>query len=154
MWLSSDVQEQQQWIKIAIKKKLKAVYFPWGCLLSFGCNPFVLSLSQNGSAIITVTVVLYGCETWSLTLRREHRLRRTVWERDAAENFLRRIFGPGSNSNRRWRRVHNEELHNLYFLPNIIIVIKSRRMRGAGHVACVSNELQPFNLHIYIITTL
>ena len=67
-------------------------------------------------------VVLYGCEAWSLTLREERKLR-------LFENMvLRRIFGPR-------RRLHNEELNDLYSLLNIVRVIKSRRMRWAGHVA-------------------
>jgi hypothetical protein len=74
-------------------------------------------------------VVLYGCETWSLTLREEHKLR--VFENRA----LRRIFGPKRYGVRGgWRQLHNEELHHLHSLPSII-GIKSRRMRWAGHVA-------------------
>jgi hypothetical protein len=69
-------------------------------------------------------VVLYGCETRSLTLREEYRLR--VFENRA----LRRIFGPKRDEVAGDRRkLHNEELHNLYFSPNIIRVMKSRRMR-------------------------
>jgi hypothetical protein len=68
--------------------------------------------------------------TWSLTLREEHRLR--VFE----NRVLRRIFGPKRDEVMGvWRKVHNEELHNLYFLPNITRTIKSRRMRWAGHIA-------------------
>jgi hypothetical protein len=75
-------------------------------------------------------VVLYRCETWSLTLREEHRLR--VFE----NRVLRRIFGPKRDEvTGEWRRLHNEELNNLYSSPTIIRVIKSRRMRWAGHVA-------------------
>jgi hypothetical protein len=76
-------------------------------------------------------VVLYGCETWSLTLKEEHRLR--VFE----NRVLRGIFGPkGNKVIGGWRKLHNEELHNLYGSPStsIIRVIKSRRMRWAGHV--------------------
>jgi len=75
-------------------------------------------------------VVLYGCETWSLTLREERRLR-------LSENrVLRRIFGPKREEvTGEWRKLHNKELNNLYSLPNIVRVIKSRRMRWAGHVA-------------------
>jgi hypothetical protein len=74
-------------------------------------------------------VVLYGCETWSLTLREEHRLR--VFE----NRVLRRIFGLKRDEVMGdWRKLHNEELHNLYSSPNIIRMIKSRRMRWAGHV--------------------
>jgi hypothetical protein len=72
---------------------------------------------------IILPVVLYGCETWSLTLREEHRLR-----------VLRRIFG------QRGMKLHNEELHVLYFSPNIIRQTKSRRMRWMGHVACMGEE--------------
>jgi hypothetical protein len=75
-------------------------------------------------------VVLYGYETWSLTLREEHRLR--VFE----NRVLKRIFGPKRDEvTRDWRKMHNEELHNLYPSPSIMRMIKSRRMRWAGHVA-------------------
>jgi PAS domain-containing protein len=73
---------------------------------------------------------LYGCETWSFTLREEHGLR--VFE----NRVLRRIFGfmreEGVGG---WRTLHDEELHKLYASLNIIRVIKSRRMRWADHVA-------------------
>jgi hypothetical protein len=82
--------------------------------------------------IIILPVVLYGCETWSLTLREAHRLR--VFEKTA----LRRIFWPKRDEVAgEWRRLHNEELNDLYSSPTIIRVIKSRRMRWAGHVACM-----------------
>ena len=74
-------------------------------------------------------VVLYGSETCSITLREECRLR--VFE----NRILRRIFGPKRDENGEWRRLHNEELHSLYRSPNINRVIKSRRLRWAGHVA-------------------
>jgi hypothetical protein len=75
-------------------------------------------------------VVLYGCETWSLTLREEHRLR--VFE----NRVLRRIFGPKRDEvTLGWKKLQNEELHNLYSSPSIIRMIKSRKMRWAGHVA-------------------
>jgi hypothetical protein len=78
---------------------------------------------------VILPVVLYGCETWSLTLREEHRLR--VFE----NRVLRRIFGPKREEDGSWRKLHNDELHSLYSSPNIVRVIKSRRMRWAGHVA-------------------
>ena len=74
-------------------------------------------------------VVLYGCETWSLTLRDERRLR--VFE----NRMLRRVFGPKRDEvTGEWRKLHKEELSDLYSLPNIVRVVKSRRMRWVGHV--------------------
>jgi hypothetical protein len=74
-------------------------------------------------------VVLYECETWSLILRKERRLR--VFE----SRVLRRIFGPKRNEvTGEWRNLHHEGIHDLYYSPNIVRVIKSRRMRWAGHV--------------------
>jgi hypothetical protein len=78
---------------------------------------------------VILPVVLYGCETWSLTLREENRQR--VFE----NRVLRRIFGPKREEDGSWRKLHNDELHSLYSSPNIVRVIKSRRMRWAGHVA-------------------
>jgi hypothetical protein len=78
---------------------------------------------------IILPVVLYGCETWSLVLREEHRLR--VFE----NRVLRRIFGPKRDEvTGGCRKLHNEELRDLYSLPNtsIIRIIKSRRMRWQG----------------------
>jgi hypothetical protein len=82
-------------------------------------------LSRNVKVNVYKTIILpvvsYGCETWSLTLREEHRLR-------VSENrVLRRIFVPKRDEvTGEWRKLHSEELHNLYFFPNIIMQIKSR----------------------------
>jgi hypothetical protein len=91
-------------------------------------------LSKNATVrvyrTVVLPVVLYGCETWSLTLREEQRLR--VFE----NRVLRKIFGPKMDeATGEWRRLHNEELYDLYSSPNVISVIKSRRMRWAGHIA-------------------
>ena len=77
-----------------------------------------------------MSVVLYGCETWSLALREERKLR--VFE----NRVLRRVFGlKRTDVIREWKKLHNEELIDLYSSPNIVRAIKSRRMRWAGHVA-------------------
>jgi hypothetical protein len=69
---------------------------------------------------VILPVVLYGCETWSLTLREEHRLR------VSKNRVLRRIFGPKSEEDGSWRKLHNDELHSLCSSSNIVRVIKSR----------------------------
>ena len=75
-------------------------------------------------------MVLYGYETWSLTLREERRLR--VFE----NRVLRRVFGPKKDEvTGEWRKLYKEELRDLYSQPNIVRVVKPRRMRWAGHVA-------------------
>jgi hypothetical protein len=80
-------------------------------------------------------VVLYGCETWSLTLSEERMMR--VFE----NRVLRGVFGPKRDEGTgEWRKLHNEELNNLYSLPSIVRVVKSRRMRWAGHVARMREE--------------
>jgi len=92
------------------------------CLLSKN-----LKIKINRTIILPV--VLYGCETWSLTLREEHMLRVFT------NRVLRRIFGPKRDEvPREWSKLLNEELNDLYFPPNIVRVIKLRGMRWTGHV--------------------
>jgi hypothetical protein len=90
---------------------------------------------------IILPVVLYGCETWALTLREEHKLR--VFE----NRVLRRIFGPKRDGvTGGWRKLQNEELHNLYSSPSIIRIITSRRMRWAGHVVRMGEKRNVYRL--------
>jgi hypothetical protein len=91
--------------------------------------------------IIILPVVLYGCETWSLTVREEHKLR--VFE----NRVLRRIFGVKRDRVMGgWRKLYSEELHNLYSSPSTIRIIKSRRMRWAGHVARMGEKRNVYRL--------
>jgi len=85
--------------------------------------------------ITILPVVLYGCETWLLILREERKLR--VFE----NMVLRRIFVPRRDEvTKEWRRLHIEELNDFYSSPNIVRVIKSRRMRWAGHLGSMGEE--------------
>ena len=105
-----------------------ACYYSVQKLLSYRLLPKNLKIKIYRAIILPV--VLYGCENWSLTLRKERRLR--VFE----NRVLRRVFGPKRDEiTREWRKLHNEELMDFYSLPNIVRVVKSRRMRWAGHVA-------------------
>jgi hypothetical protein len=89
---------------------------------------------------IILPVVLYGCETWSLTLREEHM---GVFE----NRVLRSIFGVKRHGvTGEWRKLHNEELHDLYSSPNIIRIMKARRMRWAGHVARMGEKRNAYRL--------
>jgi hypothetical protein len=117
--------KNQNSIQEEIKSRLKsgnACYHSVQNLLSSRLLPKDLKIKIY--RIIIFLVVLYGCETWSLTWREERRLR--VFEK----RMLRRIFEPKRNEvTREWRKQHSEELNDLYSSPNIFRVIKSRIMR-------------------------
>jgi hypothetical protein len=92
---------------------------------------------------IILPVVLYGCETWSLMLKEENRLR--VFE----NRVLRRIFRPKRDEvTGEWRKLHNEELLNLYSSPDIIRQVISRRMRWVGHVARMGEERKAYKVFV------
>ncbi|KAJ4441680.1 hypothetical protein ANN_11538 [Periplaneta americana] len=93
---------------------------------------------------VILPVILYGCETWTLTLREEHRLR--VFE----NKVLRKIFGAERDEvTEEWRKLHNAELHAFYSSPDIIRNIKSRRLRWAGHVARMGECRNAYRVGFY-----
>jgi len=97
-------------------------------LLSFDAEFFIFQFVVNIYRIIILPAVLYGCGTWSPTLREELMV--------SENSVLRRIAGPKTEEvTGEWRKLHNEELRDLYPALNIFRVIKSRRMRWAQHVA-------------------
>ena len=97
--------------------------------------PVRLTYNFSKGRIIILPVVLYGCETWSLTLREERRLR--VYE----NRMLKIVFVPKRDEvTGEWRKLHNEELNDLYSLPNTVRVVKSRGMRWEGHVAHIGED--------------
>jgi len=92
--------------------------------VNYLCSSLLFKNIKNKThSVIVLPVVFYGCETWSLTLREERTLR--MFE----NRVLRRIFGPNRDEvTEEWRKLHNEELNDLYCSPKIIRVMKSRRM--------------------------
>jgi hypothetical protein len=125
MRVRSSIQEE-------IKSRLRE------CLLSFGAESSVYQFAFQKFKDYTellLCLLFCGCETWLLILREERRLR-------VLENrVLRRIFGPRRDeATGEWRRLHNEELNDLYSSTNIVRVINSRKMRWAVHVARVGER--------------
>ena len=100
------------------------------------CRIFCLAVSLSKNVYIKIyttiilTVVLYGCETWSLTLREEHRLK-----------VSRRIFGPKRDEvTREWTKIHNEELNDLHSSPNTIWMIKIKKNEMGGSCSTYGRE--------------
>jgi hypothetical protein len=126
----------QNLIQKEIKRRLNSGIACYHSVQNFLSFWFLL---KNLKIIIYKTIILpvalYGCETLSLTLREEHKLR--VFE----NRVLRRIFGPKRDEVAgEWRKLHNEELLDLYSLPSIIRILKLRKMRWASHVARMGGE--------------
>ena len=96
----------------------------------FSGQNYLALLDLRHMKLLYYRLYLYGCETWSLALREEHRLR--VFE----NKVIRKIFGAKKDEiTGEWGKLHNAELHALYSSPNIIRSLKSRRLRWAGRVA-------------------
>jgi hypothetical protein len=109
-------------------------------LILFGAETFILQFAIQNTKIkiyrtLILPVIVYGCETWSFTLREEHRLR--VFE----SRVLRKTLGSKRDEiTGEWRKLHNEELNDLYCPPNIVRVMKSTMKGGAEHVACMGER--------------
>jgi hypothetical protein len=119
--------------------------FFFSFLLLFSPEPLSSRLLPKNVKIriIILTAVMYGCETWSLTLKTENRPR--VFE----NRVLRRTFGPKSvKVTGSSRKLHNEELHNFRSSPSIIRMIKSRKMRWVGHVALMAEKGNAFKISV------
>ena len=119
------------WVHEEIKSRLKSGNACYHSVQSFWSSSLLFkNLKTKIYRTEILPVVMCGCETWSLTLKEDRRLR-------VLENgVLRRIFGPKRDEvTGKWRRLHNEELNDLYCSLCIVWVIKLRRIRWAGRVA-------------------
>ncbi|KAJ4429870.1 hypothetical protein ANN_22074 [Periplaneta americana] len=122
------------------KEKMKLLSTPHPTLYSVKLNT-LKKIVNNFNMMPVVEVVLYGCETWTLTLREEQRLR--IFE----NKVLRKIFEANRDEiTGEWRKLHNAELHALYSSPDIIRNIKSRRLRWAGHVASMGESRNAYRM--------
>ena len=123
----------QNYIQEEIKSRLKLGNGCYHSVQNLLCSSLLSkNLKIKIYRTIILSIVLYGCETWSLTLREE--LKRGVFE----NRVLRRVFGPKRDEvTGEWRKLHNEELRDLYSLLDIVRVVKLRRMKWMGHVACM-----------------
>ncbi|KAJ4434248.1 hypothetical protein ANN_22798 [Periplaneta americana] len=107
----------------------------------FSCSLLSKNLKVRIYKTVILPVVLYGCETWTVTLREEQRLR--VFE----NKVLAKMFGAKRDEvTGGWRKLQNAELHALYSSPDIIRNIKSRRLRWAGHVARMGDSRNAYSL--------
>jgi hypothetical protein len=103
--------------------------------------PSSANMACSGTVKKSVNGTFCGCETWSLALWEQHRLR--VFE----NRVLRRVFGPKRDEvTGEWRKLHNKEIHDIYSSINIISQIKSRRMRWAGHAARMGKERRVYKV--------
>ena len=113
-------------------------YYPVQTLLS--SRLFSKNLKNKIYKTIILPVALYGCEARSRTLREKCRLR-------VVENrILRRIFGPKRNASGEWRRLNYKELHRLYRSPNIVRLIKFRRLRWVDHLVRMEEGMDAFKI--------
>jgi len=114
---------------VEIRSRLNSGYACYYSVQIFVFPSYTKTPKVKNNKPVILPVVLYGCKTWYLTFREEHRLR-------ACENrLLRKTFGPKRGEGGSWRKLPNDELRSLYFSTNNFKVIKSRRMRWAQHVA-------------------
>ncbi|KAJ4427430.1 hypothetical protein ANN_25052 [Periplaneta americana] len=121
-------EKRRSWIQIETREKMERSTYLKGKKEDRHLG-YRSKLEKRWKEALILQVVLFGCETWTLTLREEHRLR--VFE----NKVLRKIFGAKRDEVKgEWRKLHNTELHALYSSPDIIRNIKSRRLRMAGHV--------------------
>jgi hypothetical protein len=133
--------------EIQMEKTIKKIYINSSINVSVQKLLSSRLLSKNLKIRIYKTIILpvvvYGCETWSLTLREEHRLG------VSGNRVLRRIFGPKRDEvTGEWRKMHNEELCDLYSSQSIFRIMKSRRMRWAGHVARLREKRNAYRLMV------
>ena len=115
-------------------------------MLSFKADSLIIKLLLKNIKIklyitVILPVVLYRCETWSLTMSEKHRLRVFEWR------VLRKISGPKKDKvTGEWRRLYNKELYTLYCSPNNIWVIKSRRMRWVGRMTRMEGRSRAYRV--------
>ncbi|KAJ4448338.1 hypothetical protein ANN_10353 [Periplaneta americana] len=142
----TNINDTREEIKRRIKNLGNAYYYSVEKLLSSSLLSKNLKIRIYKTVILPV--VLYGCETWTLTLRKEQRLR--VFE----NKILRKIFGTKRDEiTGEWRKLYNAELHALYSTPDIIRNIKSIRLRWAGHVGRMGESRNAYRVGLMLMTS-